>query len=158
MLDADNALLPPCAERLAAALDADPDAVFAYPTIAAHTDGRPAGLLSSLAWDPELLPALNPIDALALVRADWLERLGGYVDDLGLFGWEDWDLWCAVAEAGRHGVHVPQMLARYRRAPGSMLATTDLDQEAKRARLAARHPRLFGTGAAVRGRGISSRA
>jgi hypothetical protein len=144
MLDADNALLPPCAERLAAALDADPAAAFAYPTLAVHEDGEPAGLLSSLAWDPELLPVLNPIDALALLRADWLQRLGGYVEDLGLYGWEDWDLWCAVAEAGGHGVHVPQMLARYRRAPGSMLATTDLDQGAKRARLAARHPRLFG--------------
>jgi hypothetical protein len=156
MLDADNALLPPCAERLAAALDADPEAAFAYPTLAAHSGGEPAGLLSSLAWDPELLPVLNPIDALALVRAGWLERVGGYVDDLGLYGWEDWDLWCAVAEAGGHGVHVPQMLARYRRAPGSMLATTDLDQEAKRARLAARHPRLFAARAATRG--ISSPA
>jgi hypothetical protein len=105
---------------------------------------RARGAPVSLAWDPELLPVLNPIDALALLRADWLQRLGGYVEDLGLYGWEDWDLWCAVAEAGGHGVHVPQMLARYRRAPGSMLATTDLDQGAKRARLAARHPRLFG--------------
>jgi hypothetical protein len=39
-----------------------------------------------------------------------------------------------------------------------MLATTDLDQGAKRARLAARHPRVFGTDAAARGSGISSPA
>lgn len=143
VLDADNELLPPAAERLAAALDADPGAAFAYPVLAGHVDGRPSGLLSSLAWDPTLLRHLNPIDALALIRADALDAAGGYLDDLALYGWEDWDLWCTFADAGRRGVHVPQLLARYRRAAGSMLATTDLDQHAKLARLAARHPALF---------------
>ena len=142
-LDADNELLPPCAERLADALDADPEAAFAYPILAVHAEGEPAGLLSSLAWDPELLAHFNPIDALALLRLSALEEAGGWTEDLDLYGWEDWDLWCALAARGRHGVHVPELLARYRRAPGSMLATTDLDQHAKLGRLAQRHPSVF---------------
>ncbi|MBI5105948.1 MAG: hypothetical protein HZB46_13390, partial [Solirubrobacterales bacterium] len=145
MLDADNELLPPAARRLAAALDADPDALFAYPILAAHRDGAPDGLLSTLPWDPALLKAYNPIDALALLRRDALAELGGYTTDIRLHGWEDYDLWCRIAERGGRGVHVAQLLARYRRsAGGSMLSLTDLDTAEMRAILRERYPRTMG--------------
>jgi glycosyltransferase involved in cell wall biosynthesis len=143
MLDADNELLAPCAGALASALDEDPSATFAYPVIAVHRDGEPAALLSYLGWDPELLRSFNPIDALALIRRDRLLELGGYTEDLSLYGWEDYDLWCRCAEAGLHGVHVPRPLARYHRRAGSMLSLTDLDQGGRMALLRLRHPRTM---------------
>jgi hypothetical protein len=142
-LDADNALFPRAAARLAAALDADPTAAFAYGPIAMERDGEPAGLLSALDWEPGDLRTCNWIDAMALLRVDAVRALGGYVTDDGLHGWEDYDLWCAVAEAGGNGAFVPQPVGRYRRSGGSMLSLSDLDQDGMRARLAARHPGLF---------------
>lgn len=144
MLDADNELLVPAARRLAAALDADPGAAFAYPVLACHLDGEPDGLLSTLPWDPALLRHYNPIDALALLRRDHLLELGGYTTEAALHGWEDYELWCRIAERGGRGVQVPQMLARYRRSSGgSMLSLTDLDTAHMRARLRELHPRTL---------------
>jgi hypothetical protein len=143
MLDADNELRPPCLDRLAEALDADPGAFFAYPILECHRDGRPDGLLSFLPWEPERLREHNPIDALAMLRREELIALGGYVEDPALHGWEDYELWCRCAVTGRRGVHLPRLLARYRRDAGSMLSVTDLDTADVEAALRARHPQLF---------------
>jgi GT2 family glycosyltransferase/SAM-dependent methyltransferase len=123
-LDADNMLLPDCCERLLAALD-DSAAAYAYPRIRhvgessrLFPDGHVRGYLP---YVPQRLVGSNYIDAMALVRvAAWL-AVGGYRDGLG--GWEDYDLWCRLAEAGLHGVQVPEDLALYRVHAGSMLHT-----------------------------------
>jgi glycosyltransferase involved in cell wall biosynthesis len=144
MLDADNVLFPHAAERLASALDADPAAAFAFGLVGIFRDERPDGLLSHYPWLPEQLPAFNWIDALALLRTRAVLDLGGFATDERLHGWEDYDLWCRVAETGGHGAHVPQPIGRYRRMMGSMVSLSDLDQGGMRELLAARHPRLFG--------------
>ena len=36
---------------------------------------------------------------MAMVRAG-LRDLGGYATELRLYGWEDYDLWCRMAEEG----------------------------------------------------------
>jgi hypothetical protein len=127
MLDADNELYPPAASRLADALDDDPDALFAYPILQDHDGEHAVALRSYRAWDPTLFGSYNPIDALALLRRDRLLELGGYTEDLRLYGWEDFELWVRAADRGEHGVHVAQILGRYRRRAGSMLAVTDMD-------------------------------
>jgi glycosyl transferase family 2/glycosyl transferase family 1 len=143
VLDADNGLYPEALGRLVQALDADPDAAFAYPTIAMRQGHRPTGLLSYHDWDPELLAVTNFIDAMALIRRDVLLDLGGYWDDPRIVGWEDYDLWCRIAEAGGHGVHVPEMLAWYRQTGHSMLSLTELDVTVARSLVAARAPSVF---------------
>ena len=56
-----------------------------------------------------------------------LDRLGGYrTDDPMVFGWEDWELWLRIAAEGGYGIHVPQMLGRYRTQQESMLSTTNI--------------------------------
>jgi hypothetical protein len=119
-LDADNELYPTAVSKLAAALDDDPDAVFAYPILEVHEDGLPVTLLGYQPWEPERLLPGNYIDALALIRRQDAIALGGYTEDLRLYGWEDYDLWCRIADRGRYGVHVPEILARYARAEGGM--------------------------------------
>ncbi|HWE08216.1 MAG TPA: glycosyltransferase [Solirubrobacteraceae bacterium] len=123
ILDADNGVYPPALARLVAALDADADATFAYGMITMYEGGQPFSLLSGFPWDPARLRRGNFIDAMALIKREHLLRLGGYTTDPRLTGWEDFHLWCQCAEAGNHGVLVPQVLAWYRRRHHSMLLT-----------------------------------
>jgi hypothetical protein len=143
VLDADNGLYPHGLRRLVQALDADPGAVFAYAIIAVYQQGRPSALLSRHEWDPALLVEDNPIDAMALLRRDALLEVGGYCDDPRLLGWEDYDLWCQMAERGWRGVHVPEILAWYRRTAHSMLSTTRLDLSEGRSLISSRAPGVF---------------
>ena len=54
----------------------------------------------------------NDIHAPALIRTDRLRQLGGFATDPRLDGFEDYDLWCRMAERGWRGQLVPQVLAR----------------------------------------------
>ncbi len=144
VLDSDNAVLPRGLVRLRDALDAEPAAVLAYGMLAMFDERGPHGLRSRHPWSPARLRHANPIDAMALVRADAVRALGGWTDDPRLHGWEDYDLWCAVAESGGHGTFVPAVVARYRVSPASMSAgTTDLSTRAAYEALVERHPRLM---------------
>jgi len=121
ILDFTGGIYPSTLGRLVASLDADPQAIFAYPMVALYEEDQPVELLSSLPWEPERLKRGNWIDSMALIRRKRLLELGGYETDPRLAGWEDFDLWCKCAQAGGHGVHVPQVLAWHRRSvhPGS---------------------------------------
>jgi hypothetical protein len=104
----------------------------------------PHGLRSRHPWLPARLRHANPIDAMALVRADAVRALGGWTDDPRLHGWEDYDLWCAVAASGAHGAFVAAVVARYRVSPASMSAgTTDLSTRGAYEALVERHPGLM---------------
>ena len=65
----------------------------------------------------------NYIDAMALLRTARLRAVGGYTR-MSVAGWEDYDLWCRLAERGWRGLRVPEILARYRTHGASMLNTT----------------------------------
>jgi hypothetical protein len=61
-----------------------------------------------------------------------------------LHGWEDYDLWCRMAETGREGTAVPEIVGRYRVAEHSMLrSVTQLSHAEAFSVLAERHPRLM---------------
>jgi hypothetical protein len=119
ILDADGGIYPSTLERLIRALDVDRQAMFSYPMVAAFDGERSVELLSSLPWEPERLRRGNWIDATALIRRKRLLDLGGYSTDPRLAGWEDFYLWCRCAEAGAHGVHVPQVLGWRQRTASS---------------------------------------
>lgn len=125
VMDADNLVYPTALRRLSDALDADPGASFAYSAL--EEFGTDSGVRSSMGWHVPWLCEANYIDAQAMLRGDAWRRHGGYrTDDDLVFGWEDWELWLRFAAAGEHGVHVPQMLGRYRTQEVSMLSTTNL--------------------------------
>jgi glycosyl transferase family 2 len=143
MLDADNEIYPPALERLLQALEADPKALFAYSMLEAHQDGQPVGLVSSLPWDIELLRRGNYIDAMSLLRRRELMELGGYTEELLLHGWEDFELWCRLAEIGGYGVLVPEILGRYRFTDESMISLTNIDISEMWSLLCERYPRFL---------------
>ena len=127
VLDADNAVLPHCLSRLTEALDADPGAAFAYPTMEMHDGTDSVGLMNTLEWQPHRLRIGNYIDAMAMFRTAVLrDRLGGYPTDPRLHGWEDYAVWCALAGAGIGGVRVPELLGRYRASEESMISLTNI--------------------------------
>jgi GT2 family glycosyltransferase len=125
VMDADNLVYPNALRRLADALHADPGAAFAYSSL--EQFGTTRGVHSAMGWHLPWLCEGNYIDAQAMIRrAEW-ERLGGYrTDDQLVFGLEDWELWLRIAADGGYGVHVAQMLGRYRTQSESMLTTTHI--------------------------------
>ncbi len=144
VLDADNALYRHGLARLAGALESDPEASFAYGIIEGFDGSGPTGLVSYAAWDPERLRVMNYVDAMALVRTRALRALGGYVTDPRLHGWEDYDLWCGMANRGWRGLSVPEIVGRYRVAQHSMLrSTTQISNVDAFSVLSERHPRVM---------------
>lgn len=143
ILDSDNKILPGCLGRLVQALDADPDATFAWGMLASFDDEGYHRLISHFPWDPWRLRDGNYIDALALLRTSALRDLGGYALDRRLYGWEDYDLYCRIAERGGHGLLVPEVVASYRESPASMRTLTDISTVAAYGALAERCPTLM---------------
>lgn len=143
VLDADNEVLPDGIRRLVDALDAHPGASFAYGVLETFGAQGSVGLMGELPWDVTRLPHGNYIDAMALIRRSVFADLGGYTTDRRLYGWEDYDLWCRIAEAGGYGAHVPTLVARYRLAMSSMVALSNLSHDAAFDALSERAPRLM---------------
>ena len=144
VLDADNALYPNALGRLVDALDRDPGATFAFGMLAGERAGAPDGLISAQPWDPARLVTDNYIDAMALLRRERVIALGGYSEDPRLVGFEDYDLWCRLAERGDYGVQVPEIVGRYRVSADSMLSLTLIDTSVARSLIRAHAPTVMG--------------
>jgi glycosyltransferase involved in cell wall biosynthesis len=117
-LDSDNRLLPHCAERLLTELKAS-DAAYAYPQIQ-HFDASTA-IMGNERYQPARLVGGNFIDAMALVAKWAWAAAGGYYVRKEAMGWEDYDLWCGLADLGQYGRNVPEVLAEYRVHASSMV-------------------------------------
>jgi hypothetical protein len=126
VLDADNEVVPDGLGKLVATLDADPDAALAFGFLERFTAEGTTGLVNIYPWEPDRFRLGNYIDAMALMRTATLRAHGGYRTDRRLYGWEDFDLWCRLAEAGDYGIHLDDVVARYRSTGHSMLSITNI--------------------------------
>ena len=139
-LDADNRLRPNAGEVLLRHAT-ETGAAFAYPQIQEFGDSNK--IFGTEPYSVLRLQRGNYIDAMALVRKSAWAAVGGY--NHVQYGWEDFDLWCRMAERGHFGVNVPEVLADYRVHKNSMLHTTTEIQDHKNdlvADLKRRHPWL----------------
>jgi hypothetical protein len=142
-LDADNVLYPSGLRVLHTHLDhAPPEVAAAYGILERFDETGALGLTSHLPWDPDLLVHGAFIDAMAMWRKAAWRAVGGYADDDLIHGWEDYDLWLALAERNERADLVAQIVGRYREQPGSMRKISDIDMAANFVRLRERHPRL----------------
>jgi glycosyltransferase involved in cell wall biosynthesis len=143
VLDSDNAVFPNGLGHLVQALDADPGASFAYGILACFKDDRPFAIMSCFPWEPKRLRLGNYIDAMALFRAEIVRGMGGYSTDRRLYGWEDYDLYCRLAEYGHRGRFLERIVASYTSSDTSMLAITNVSWTSAYMALKEHAPRLM---------------
>jgi glycosyltransferase involved in cell wall biosynthesis len=130
MMDADNLLFPNGLRELVETIEHD-DCAAAY-TLLCRFRGSPSnrvGLLSQYDWDPQILVQHPYVDAMALFRRDALLNLGGYdnhLNQIGWFGWEDYDMWLRFAQNNYAVGFVPNILCLYRYHDTSMINVTNL--------------------------------
>jgi glycosyltransferase involved in cell wall biosynthesis len=138
-LDADDRLLPGALRLLRDLLDAHPEAVAAWGS-ARHFGGIDFVQRSLPTLDPWHVSYQNHLPLSALYRRETVLAIGGWQLD---GGYEDWDLWMALAEAGHRGIGVPALTGEYRVQPGRRLSDSSSRHAERCARLRERHPRLF---------------
>lgn len=127
LLDPGQLAHPRLLEVLVPTLEGLDGVVFVYPICAIDGEAEPfvraggSSLLSYLGWDPAALRRGNPIQCPALIELEALRQLGCFASDPLLDGWEDYDLWCRIAERDWRGQLVPQILASRRESGTSPL-------------------------------------
>lgn len=143
-LDADDLLEPRFIEAALEVLERDPGLVMvtSWMSCFERTPEEPTVAFVPLGLDRDMLAVLNVASSCtALLRRDVLEQTGGYEESLTAF--EDWDLYCTLAELGCRGAVVPEFLIQNRIRPDSMLRRlSTADRESLEARVRARHPKL----------------
>jgi hypothetical protein len=137
-LDADDKLAPGSLAALADALD-DSGAAVAWGDVELFGEVQ-LRLRTASDLDPWRITYLNDVPGTSMVRREALLDAGGW--SMGS-GFEDWDLWLALAERGYRGVYTAGALLRYRRRGGRMLGEMVDRHEQTYARLRGRHERLF---------------
>ena len=146
VLDADNLLFPAAVSTcMDLAEQADAAVAVVHPLLAVEAEaGRPddeRSLVGFGSWQKAKFRTGNYVDAMALVRREAWQRVGGYTHIEG--GWEDFDFWCKLIEADWHGVIYPKPLATYTQHGTSMLQTQSNQRQRKLSRLLhKRHPWL----------------
>jgi glycosyltransferase involved in cell wall biosynthesis len=137
-LDADDVLEPGAVRRLADALDADPGAAAAWGSYQRFGDESTVQKTAP-DLDPWQVSHQNDLPATALIRREALLQAGGW-QLRG--GYEDWDLWMALAERGWRGIGLDAIVYRYRRAGTRMLHQAAARHAEIYEELLRRHPRL----------------
>ncbi len=116
-LDADNRLMPDTCEILLDALKGT-NIGYAYPEI--HHFGEAQAVGGDIPFNPLRLTIGNYIDAMVLVAKWAWAAVGGFYVQKDAMGWEDYDLWCCLAEMGIAGTQVNIANAEYRAHYSSM--------------------------------------
>ncbi|MDD5555834.1 MAG: glycosyltransferase [bacterium] len=129
-LDADDILEPDCLGRCAALLDSRPEvgvATFWY-RIFGEKEAEERDRGTELA---DFLVTNRACGSSPFRREAW-EKAGGY--DETLPGYEDWDFWIGVLEAGYRVALIPEFLFRYRVRKDSMVRGADRPEVSSRLR------------------------
>jgi glycosyltransferase involved in cell wall biosynthesis len=129
ILDADNWIYPNCLTTLYNAICTSGCAgVYGMINRFNSKTGEGMGLISFYEWDIKELVTAPYIDAMAMFKKNILLKIGGYSTELMVIawsGWEDYDLWLKLAQAGYDCKLVPNILSAYRVHPDSMIHTTN---------------------------------
>jgi glycosyltransferase involved in cell wall biosynthesis len=145
--DADDVLAPDSLAALANALDTHEEAAAAWGDVATF-EGTGFVIPGIRGLDPWLVTYTNAITGSGtLFRRSAILEVGGW--QLAE-GWEDWDLWMALASRGFTGVYVPLIAFHYRRSDAGRLSRSLAEAEEHYAALRARHAALFGIRATSR--------
>lgn len=119
-LDADNKLRPEFIKQTISILDNNPEIDIVHGN--AQNFGNQVSIWKSKPfYFPEML-LNNYIDACAGFRKSTWEKLGGYDEKMPVMGFEDWDLWLRMGNAGCRFKYVDELFFDYRVRDNSMLS------------------------------------
>lgn len=143
-LDADDLLYPHGPARLVHALRSASDAGFAYGVVDRFNAEGPIDLVATQGFDVGLFAHGNFLPSMALIRKDAWEAVGGFSEQ-GIYqlGWEDYEFWLRLIDAGYGAAWTPTLVARYRKHGDSLLRLTDLVVPKLDAQIRADHPAVF---------------
>jgi glycosyltransferase involved in cell wall biosynthesis len=152
-LDSDDLAVPGALTAMADRLEHEPAAVVCFGDYEEFGDQRRLVRVPPR-LDPYRIAYRNEYPVSSLFRREALLAAGGWRDIDGEIGYEDWNLWMALAERGAQGVHLGPGVPIYRR---RLHGTRMLGGAATRHRVLYRklrelHPALFGGLAAHRRR------
>lgn len=111
MLDADDKLAPGALDALKPPLASEPTLGFSYGRT--RLFGKLSGELGFPAYDPYRLLYRSLVSVTSLMRREAFEAVGGF--DPEIPGYEDWDLYLSLLEAGWEGRRVDEVTLLYRR-------------------------------------------
>jgi len=142
-LDADDLAIPGRLTRAADLLDAHPEAAAAVGDYEEFGNDAIVRAVPDV-LDPYRIAFTNEYAISSLFRRSTLELRGGWRDPLPEHrGYEDWNLWMALAEHGERIVHLHDVMYRRRlHAPGLDLSARRRHADIYRA-LKDQHPTLF---------------
>jgi hypothetical protein len=149
-LDADDRLGPTALERCAAELDADPRAGLAYAR--EQNFGSSDRLHPHLDWSLERLKRFNYLPSATMFRRAAWEAAGGY--NTNVRGYEDWDLWLGIAEAGFTGRPAHGALWYYRKHGGGVYSESKGGDQRLKAQVVVNRSGVFGDGVLAWARGV----
>lgn len=122
-VDADDLFDPRMFETLVEAKRRSPHLVSISPMFRSFVESpdHPVSGFVPLGYDRDLLMHHNIVGpgGGSLVEKRAILAVGGY--DEWLTSYEDWDLWCRLAEHGFDGTTIPAFLLHYRLRPGSLI-------------------------------------
>jgi glycosyltransferase involved in cell wall biosynthesis len=139
-IDSDDVLVPNALSQLADALDADTELAAAWGDTIIFGSDEFVLRRRELMLDPWRITYYNGLPYSSMFRRDVLLETGGW-ELRG--GYEDWDLWMALAERGHRGIHVRTPVMRYRIHGGRMWADAVARHQTIVAELRRRHRTLF---------------
>ena len=116
---------------------------FAVVTTDGVTFGARQELLRPIApAGPHRIKYANSLNYCSLYRRAVWDAVGGYNPNMTM-GYEDWDFWVGVTEAGFQVAHLPEPLFLYRVREESMFTRARRHDGQLRARIVLNHPDLF---------------
>ena len=125
-LDSDDRIGTSYLEQAVALLEDDPAIGIVY--CKARFFGARNGEWVLPEYSLEEMLLNNVIFCTAFFRkSDW-QMVGGF-DPAMVHGWEDYDFWLSLIEAGRKVVRIPEILFEYRVSPDSMLRSREKKQK-----------------------------
>ncbi|NLT05429.1 MAG: glycosyltransferase family 2 protein [Solirubrobacterales bacterium] len=139
MLDADDRLAPDALAAMRQPLDADPGLGFAYGRTRCF--GAMSGELAFPPYDPYKLLYRSLVSVTSLVRREAFEAVGGFDPDVP--GYEDWDFYLSLLEAGWEGRRVDRVTLHYRRHDRSAFTADRADYRRRWRALRAKHAALY---------------
>ena len=113
-LDSDDILEATYLEKLVTVLEANPQLDLVSTDMLMF--GVNSGVYKQGDYDPARLISNNMLITAAMFRRTAWQDVGGYTPEIG---YEDWEFWIKLAEAGHWGKRVPEPIFHYRTAASS---------------------------------------